>query len=116
MHRIEEIVEASERLRKEIQEFSEGLSGKGRKGSSEKESEELDALEDSLKSIRMEIAKLTSQINNIKSSMNQEKKRAKEIETSVKEVYFYCLSTGLCRFAMGLIRIDKTLENFTSRK
>lgn len=82
--RLEEIGETCERLRREIKEFTDGL--KGKNGQADQNTQELEALENELKSIRMEVTKLNSQAKNINKSMDQERKRENEIGKSIKEV------------------------------
>lgn len=84
--RLDEIKETCERLRREIKEYTDGL--KGKKGQADKNTQELEVLENELKSTRMEVAKLNSQIKNINKSMDQERKRENEIGKSIKEVCF----------------------------
>jgi structural maintenance of chromosome 2 len=84
--RVEEILEANERLKREIKEFADSITSKGKnKGGDNKETEELEKLEHDMKQLRIEITKLNTQMNNLKSSADGETKREKEIEKSVKE-------------------------------
>ncbi len=80
--RLDEIAEAGERLRAEIADDV----ARGKRGHGDKSLAELDALEQALKNVRIECAKLTSQVNNIASSVKHERKRDADIEKSIKEV------------------------------
>lgn len=94
MKRIDEIVETVERLKTEIKEFVDGLGAKGGGGGGKKGGasgsgggdDELEKLEQELKLTRVEIAKLNSQFNNVKSNAAHDTKREKEIEKGIKEV------------------------------
>lgn len=88
--RLGEIAETCERLRREIKEYTDGL--KGKKGQADQNAQELSALEEQLKSTRMEIAKLNSQVKNINKSMDQERKRENEIAKNIKEVSLIILT------------------------